>query len=147
MTRVLEFISIVLVAVILIPSGAHFFELPNKIALIPENYFVVQNIYRGWAMFGIVIFAALAAVALLAWQWRLDILASRLAWIAFLCIAASLAVFFVWVYPANVATANWTAIPENWMTLRRDWEFGHAASALLTFAAFYTLVLASVFRR
>lgn len=95
MTRVLEFVSIVLVALILIPSGAHFFELPNKIALVPENYFIVQNIYRGWAMFGIAIFAALAAVALLAWQWRLDVLASRLARIAFVCIAAALAVFFI----------------------------------------------------
>lgn len=48
MTRILEFISIVLVALTLIPSGAHFFELPNKISLVPENYFVVRNIYRGW---------------------------------------------------------------------------------------------------
>jgi hypothetical protein len=31
----------------LVPSGAHLFALPNKIGLAQDQYFVVQNIYRG----------------------------------------------------------------------------------------------------
>jgi hypothetical protein len=45
----------------LVPSGAHLFALPNKIGLAQDQYFVVQNIYRGWALFGIVLFGALIA--------------------------------------------------------------------------------------
>jgi hypothetical protein len=38
--------------------------------------------------------------------------------------------------PANAATANWSMQPENWMALRTSWEYGHAAIAGLTLAAF-----------
>lgn len=145
--RVLEFLAIVLTAIILMPSGAHFFELPNKIGLVQEQYFVVQNIYRGWALFGTLIFPALVFTALLGFLARDNPLESRLAFFACLCIAASLGVFFGFVYPGNVATANWTTVPENWEMLRRHWEYGHAASAILTFIAFCALVLSVVIRR
>ncbi|TMJ67612.1 MAG: DUF1772 domain-containing protein, partial [Alphaproteobacteria bacterium] len=48
-------------ALAFVPVGAHLFELPNKIGLSEQHYFVVQSIYRGWALFGVVIFAAIAA--------------------------------------------------------------------------------------
>jgi hypothetical protein len=146
MLRALEFLAIVFTAIILIPSGAHFFELPNKIHLVQDQYFIVQNIYRGWALFGAVIFPALVFTALLGFLSR-DVMGSRLAFFACLCIAVSLGVFFGFVYPGNVATENWTTIPDNWQTLRRHWEYGHAASAILTFIAFCALVLGVVSRR
>jgi hypothetical protein len=34
---------------------AHLFELPNKISLSRDDYFVVQGIYRGWSRLGIVL--------------------------------------------------------------------------------------------
>jgi hypothetical protein len=145
--RGLEFLAIVLTAIILVPSGAHFFELPNKIGLVQEQYFIVQNIYRGWALFGGAIFPALIAIALLAWTARSHVFEFRLAVLAFFCIALSLAVFFTFVYPGNVATENWTTVPENWISLRRHWEYGHAASAILTFVALCALVLGVVARR
>ena len=145
--RVLEFLALVLTAILLMPSGAHFFELPNKIGLVQDQYFIVQNIYRGWALFGAVILPALIVIALLAWTARDDVFECRLAVLALLCIALSLVVFFTFVYPGNVATANWTSIPENWTTLRRNWEYGHAMSAILTFVAFCALVLGVVARR
>jgi len=145
--RVLEFLAIVLVAIILIPTGAHLFELPNKISLVQDQYFLVQNIYRGWALFGAPIFAALIVTAALAWAARRYPLESRLSLLAFLCIAASLGVFFAFVYPGNIATANWTTIPDNWMTLRRHWEYGHATSAVLTFIALCALAIGVVSRR
>jgi hypothetical protein len=46
-----------------------------------------------------------------------------------------LAVFFAWTYPANQATRNWTVITEDWQGLRTQWEWSHAASAVLTFTA------------
>jgi len=64
-----------------------------------------------------------------------------LALFAFLCIALTLVVFFIWTYPANVATNNWTMIPDNWEQLRRDWEYSHAANAVVTFAALCSVTL------
>ena len=45
--RLLQFIAMVFTALALIPAGAHFFELPNKIHHAQNDYFIVQNIYRG----------------------------------------------------------------------------------------------------
>ena len=46
-----------------------------------------------------------------------------------------MAVFFLWTYPANQATGNWTSVPENWEQLRTEWEYSHAANAAITFLA------------
>ena len=54
----------------LVPGGAHLLELPNKISLPEQQYFVVQSIYRGWALCGIVIFAAIGANLLAALMLR-----------------------------------------------------------------------------
>jgi hypothetical protein len=44
--------------------------LPNKMALARDRYFVVQNIYRGRALFGIVLFGVRIANPVLALQLR-----------------------------------------------------------------------------
>ena len=38
-------------------------------------------------------------------------------------IAATLALFFVWTYPANQATGNWSSVPENWEQFEIQWEY------------------------
>ena len=47
---VLKILALILTAIILVPSGAHLFELPGKINLDREAYFIVQGIYYGWAL-------------------------------------------------------------------------------------------------
>jgi hypothetical protein len=59
--KTVQFLALVLTALALVPSGAHLFELPGKISLGAEQYFIVQNIYRGWSLFGIVLIGALIA--------------------------------------------------------------------------------------
>jgi hypothetical protein len=131
----LRFAAIVLTAVALIPGGAHLFALPNKLPMLAEDYFAAQAAYRGWALFAIPLFGAIAAnLALGTALWRRDLRA----WPAFAAAAlilATLAIFFAWTYPANQATENWTIMPETWETLRRQWEYSHAVNAVLTFAA------------
>jgi hypothetical protein len=133
--RVTQFLAIVLTALALVPAGAHLFELPNKIGLAEDAYFVVQNIYRGWALFGIVLFGALAANLGLAIMVRRQRAPFWLALLAFLLVAATLVIFFTWTYPANQATSNWTVVPANWQELRTQWEYAHATNAVLTFLA------------
>jgi hypothetical protein len=59
-----------------------------------------------------------------------------------LLIAANLAIFFVWTFPTNQATNNWTVVPKNWSALRIQWEYSHAANAVVTFAALVCVVIA-----
>jgi hypothetical protein len=139
--KAVQFLALVLTALALVPAGAHLFALPNKIGLAQEQYFIVQNIYRGWALFGIVWSGALLAnfglAAMLRGRGRPFVLALT----AGLCVAVMFAIFFTWTYPANQATDNWTTIPANWEQLRRQWEYSHAANALVTFAAFCAVAL------
>ncbi|MGF1595129.1 MAG: hypothetical protein ACFCUW_17750 [Kiloniellaceae bacterium] len=139
-----RFIALVLTALALVPSGAHLLELPGKIGLSQDDYFVVQEIYRGWALFGFVLVGAITATFVLA----VLLYGSRtpfvLACAAFLLITTTLAVFYLGAFPANQATGNWTVVPDNWRALRSQWEFGHATAAVLTFVAFCALVLEAV---
>ncbi|MDP1626826.1 MAG: DUF1772 domain-containing protein [Parvibaculum sp.] len=132
----LSLAALVLAALALVPAGAHLFALPNKIGLTQDDYFTVQGIYRGWSLFGIVLIGSLAANLALAVALRRERVPCLFAAAGALLMAAVLLLFFAFIYPANQATANWTAVPENWDMLRRQWEYGHAVNAVLTFAAF-----------
>ena len=145
--RVAQFLAIVLTALALVPAGAHLFELPNKIGLAQDDYFVVQNIYRGWALFGIVLFGALAADLAVAVMVRRQRAPFRLAVLAFLLVVATLVIFFTWTYPTNQATSDWTAVPANWEELRLQWEYAHAANAVLTFLALCAVTLSVLLTR
>lgn len=143
----LELTALVLGALILVPSGAHLFELPGKIGLDRDAYFTVQQIYAGWSAFGFPLVAAVIVnVALFLALSGHDHMAAYAALAAAALIAASLAVFFVWIFPANQATANWTVMPESWAALRRQWEYGHAANALLVFTALVATAVAATRR-
>ena len=56
---IVRVLAVVSIAVYLVPTGAHLFELSAKLAMSPSEYMTVQGIYRGWAQFGVVIFAAM----------------------------------------------------------------------------------------
>ena len=143
----LRVLALLLTGLILVPSGAHLFELQGKIGLGRDAYFTVQGIYDGWALFGVPIIAATAANgALFLALRRQDPAAAWCALASALLIAASLVIFFTWIFPANQATANWTTMPANWETLRREWEYSHAVNAVVIFAAFFAAIIATVRR-
>lgn len=133
--RTLQFIAIALTALALVPGGAHVLQLPNKIHLDQDRYLVVQSLYRGWALLGVVLIAAVLANLLLAFQSRSQTGPMLWAAAATALLGATLAIFFVWTYPVNNATDNWSVALPNWDSLRRQWEYSHAANAALTFLA------------
>ncbi len=141
MIRTIQFLALVLTALALVPAGAHLAVLPNKIDLPQEAYFTVQDIYRGWAFFGIVLVGAIMSNLSLAIVMRGRRAAFGWATAAFLFMAATLVIFFIWTFPANQATENWTRVPENWEALRTQWEYAHASAAVLTLLAFGAVVL------
>lgn len=139
MLKTAYFVSLLLTAVAVAPGLAHLLELPNKIGLPAEQYLVAQQIYRGWALLGVVLFAALAAAATLATLLRRRGEPYGAALAAAALMLGALAVFFVFTFPANRATGDWTALPDDWRAIRAQWEYSHAAAALLWLGAFAAL--------
>lgn len=144
MTSTARFVALFSVALYLVPTGAHLAELTTKMALPPGDYMVVQRIYAGWALFGIPVFIALLATlaqALASPAGRLD---RALALAAFASLAATQVIFWMFTFPMNVASRNWTITPPEFEHARRQWEYSHAASAVLTLCAFVLLLTAAV---
>ena len=139
--------AVLFTAVAMAAAFAHLLELPNKISLTREEYFTVQQIYRGWALLGLVVVGALVTTGIVAALVRGQPTEFYLTLAAALCIGLSLVIFFVFTYPANQQTHNWTSLPANWETLRRQWEYSHATAAVLYFVALSALTLSLLVSR
>lgn len=136
----LRFLSILFVALALAPSMAHVLELPHKIHLAAADYLTVQQIYRGWALLGIVVLGALVSTLVLAFVERARSIKIALTVFALACIVGTQIVFWVYTYPVNVETQNWTMLPQGWAALRAQWEYSHAVAAGLNLLAFIALL-------
>ena len=101
--RFVQIVAITSAALCLVPAGAHFFELPNKMALSPSEYMTVQKIYAGWALFGVVLIIAIAATLVTAVLTYDDRTAFLLSLLAFFGIAVTLAIFLLFTYPMNLS--------------------------------------------
>ena len=141
------FVALLTTALALGAALAHALELPNKIGLPANEYFIVQKAYWGWARLGFLLLIELASmVALTVLYWRDEpVRWPVLAAIASLVIAQI--IFWSFTYPANVATSNWTVIPDNWQHLRRNWECSHFAGAVFQCLAMAALIVAVLSRR
>jgi hypothetical protein len=146
MRNVLWFLSLVFTGLAMVPSVAHLAELPNKIDLSREDYLTVQQTYRNWALWGIVVVLALLTTAALTIAVRRQVRAFVLALIAFLGVVGTQVVFWTFTYPANQATNNWTVLPDNWQALHNQWEYSHAASAVLNLIAFLAVAAGAASR-
>ncbi|HEV7609225.1 MAG TPA: hypothetical protein VGO61_17925 [Steroidobacteraceae bacterium] len=136
----IELLAVVLCALALVPSMAHVMELPNKLPMTREAYLLVQRLYRGWNMSAFVVIGALIATFILVLSANEAAFAPAL--IGFLAMVATQVVFWVFTFPVNKATRNWTQVSDDWQLLRDRWEFSHAASALLNFIAVVSVTIA-----
>jgi hypothetical protein len=137
-----EFSSTVLVVLALVPAGAHLFELPNKMALSPAEYMIAQQLYSGWALFGLIVIPALISTLVYAWLLRDQPRRFAAALLAFALMAISHAVFWIFTQPMNRLTQNWTQLPEDLARARAQWEYSHAVGAVLVFFALLALLRA-----
>jgi hypothetical protein len=144
---VVFFIALLATALALGAALAHALELPNKIGLPRDKYFVVQQIYAGWDRLAFLLIIELLAMLVLVFLARHEAYVPGLVGAAALCLLAAQSVFWAYTYPANVATTNWTIIPENWENLRRQWEYSHAAGAGFQLLAMGFLIAAALARR
>jgi hypothetical protein len=143
---VVFFIAMLATALALGGALAHAFELPNKIDLSREEYFIVQKAYRGWNQLAYLLAVQLLSLLALAYlSWRSPAV-FWMAALALLCLAGAQVVFWVYTYPANAATQNWTVQPDNWQALRRQWEYSHLAGAIFQLIAMIALIIGALSR-
>ncbi|HET8750738.1 MAG TPA: DUF1772 domain-containing protein [Sphingomicrobium sp.] len=142
--RAVQFIAIALTALAMVPSAAHLMEFANKAKLDAPSYMIVQHIYSGWAFAGVAVIGSIAANLWLAVRSRSQRPPFLLASAAFVLMLGTLISFFVWIYPANVATAQWTDAPADLPPLRAAWESTHAVNGALAILAFIAVVAASL---
>lgn len=120
---------------------AHLLALPNKLALSGSEYLAAQQAYRGWALLGGVILLAIVCDAALVFSLRRKRPEMLLAAVALASLLGTQILFWVFTFPANQATRNWTVLPADWPSLWTRWEYSHGASAVLELVAVVALLL------
>ena len=140
----MRLLAVISVALCLIPAGAHFFELANKMSLSTAEYITTQKIYAGWSFFGVVIIAAIVFTLMHTLMVRAERTAFLLSLTALLCLGATQVIFWTFTYPMNAATNNWSVIPQDFEAARLQWEYSHAVNAVLTFVALVTITLSTL---
>jgi hypothetical protein len=139
----MKLLAVLITGLSLIAPAAHAFELLNKIGLPKAEYFIVQQIYSGWWIAGLLLPLAFLANVGNAVALRADRTVVILSIAAAALILLNLAIFVLFTQPANAATQNWTVQPKNWEALRAQWEYSHAVNAAVNFLAFCCAALAS----
>ncbi|MDQ8729353.1 DUF1772 domain-containing protein [Bradyrhizobium sp. LHD-71] len=140
------FVALLATALAMGAALAHALEFPNKIELSPDNYLIVQTAYRGWSLLAFLLVIEVAAMLWLAVRYRA---VPRVFWptvAALACVAAAQAIFWIWTFPANQVTDNWTVLPDNFETLRAQWEYSHLAGAAFQVLAMAAIAIAVIAR-
>lgn len=141
-----RFLTILLTAVSFAAAWAHLLELPAKLTYDgPTWLHLHQTLYppafgpvSGSSEFAAVV-SSLVLVVLLHRR------AQPMRWsvVAATCMLATHAIFWIFVFPVNNAMAPLTpdTLPADWMRLRNQWEYAHAARAVLQLIALAAWIL------
>lgn len=140
-SKIVSFLSLFFTALALCPYVAHLMAFPDKMEMTREEYFIAQQIYNGWAYSSILITLSLISTILLSVLAKDHDIVLRFALGATFCIGMSLMVFFVFTFPANQITENWTMQSASWQDLRIQWEYSHAFNAVLYMSAEALLIM------
>ena len=122
--KTVQFLAVVLTALSLVSSAALLSALPHESGVLQDTYYIVEGGYGGWLQI-----CALIANVALAVLVRSQPVPFWLAVVGFMTIAATLTIF---ILPQR------TAMPDNNVSISvtewwRQWQYGHAANAILTF--------------
>jgi hypothetical protein len=140
------FVALFATALALGAALAHALELPNKIALSRDDYFIAQKLYSGWNKLAFLLIIELGSMMALLFLYRRQTSVRRWTGLALLSLFVAQIIFWQFTFPANQSTNNWMIQPENWEVLRLQWEFSHLAGAALQVLAMSFLIIA-VLRR
>lgn len=144
--RVLRAVALLLAALTMGLLFAHVLELGPKFGYPAEFYIRLNNslyVWFGPPLGALLYVGSIAAAAVLTWLVRRR--RAALAWTgaAAALQAVSLVTYFVVVEPVNQRLRPLPpgVVPEDFATLRAQWEFGHATEFVLFSVAFMFLVV------
>jgi hypothetical protein len=164
MFQTMQLLTVVLVAIAMVPALAHALEFPGKMRLNRDAYFAVQSIYYpGFTIAGIAEPAGLLASVVLLALTPKGTAGFWLTCAAVLGMIGMQIVFWIYTQPVNKLWLQGTQINNlatgffalrsggqastqddgaDWRRLRDRWEFSHMARAALVFLSFLSLLLA-----
>jgi hypothetical protein len=145
--RLVRFLSMMSTSITMGAAVAHLLEMPSKMQYEPDLYVRLhRTLYPNFGRFaGLAEAVSLITTGGLAW-WLQKRRASAfpLTVAAAGCLAAAHAAFWTLVQPANTTMARWRLeeIPSGWSHWRDQWEYTHAARAVLATGALGASALA-----
>ncbi|MEZ2128440.1 MULTISPECIES: DUF1772 domain-containing protein [unclassified Sinorhizobium] len=147
--RILLFrlLTLLLAALSLALSFCHLMEMPVRLGWQPALWMMVTNFGGLYLIFGTAGAAidvlAIIASALLAFLVRNRRPSFQLTIAGSAFMAAGLAIWFAFVAPMNAIMATWSPgpIPENFASVRNQWEYSHAIIAMMKFVGMTFLLL------
>src|SRR5262249_50376860 len=125
MLETIQFLSLLFAVLAMTTGFAHLLELPSKMSFTGREYLTVQQVYRGWAWLGVIIVGAIVSTLTLMIGVRASPVSFAYAAIAFSAMVGTQVVFWMFTYPVNRVTKNWTFLPYDWPRLRSQWEYSH----------------------
>jgi hypothetical protein len=143
--RTLRFVTIMLTALSLSAAFAHLLEMPAKLTYDGALWLnLLQTLYPTFGrVSGVCEIGAVVAALVLVVGLRKRPKAFRWTLLAASCLAATHAIFWIWVAPVNAALVPLSpeTLPADWARLRDQWEFAHASRAILQIVALAALVI------
>jgi hypothetical protein len=143
--KTLWFITIMLTALSMSAAFAHLLEMPAKLTYDGALWLnLLQTLYPTFGrVSGVCEIGAVVAVLVLVVAIRNHRKAFGWTFLAASCLAATHAIFWIWVAPVNAAFAPLSpeTLPPDWLRLRDQWEFAHASRAILQIVALAALVI------
>src|SRR5262245_26958109 len=106
MEVLVQLLALVFTALALVPAAAHLLDLPHKLPLPRHEYLTVQQVYRDWNRFAVIVIASLIVTLWMAIQSQGA--ARTAATLAFAAILATQVVFWAFTFPVNRRTHDWT---------------------------------------
>lgn len=162
MIKVLQILTVILVALAMVPAVAHALELPGKMRLTKDAYFAVQRIYYpGFTMAGIGEPVSSTSTILLLFFTTPGTAAFWLTLVSLIGLIGMQGVYWIVIHPVNKvwvqgeklsglgsgffglgqARAKTGGSAPDWTALRNRWERAHLVRATLVSVSFVALVI------
>jgi hypothetical protein len=130
---ILRFITIMVAALSMALAFSHLLQLPPRMSFDGPTWLITQRLFPLYGSIGAVIaVGAVLLAGILAYAARPGA-ASGWTLAGAVCLALALIVWILFVAPANARIGKWTpdSLPADWTRWRRQWEYAHAARAVL----------------
>jgi hypothetical protein len=142
--RTWRFLTIILVSLSMAMAFCHLLQLPPRMNYDGAQWVTTQSLYQLFGTVGALIEVGallLATVLLLAvWHHR-----PAFQWTLFgtICLLVAHGAWWMFIAPVNAEIATWTpdVMPADWTWWRSQWEYTHAARAILEILGLSALVL------